>query len=154
MKKVSLKKKILLQQTECFLPLQFRNGIPRVCFYFCYTEWNSELFSLPRNGFGTEFQVFASIFVPWYRIPSIFSYAKRFGTEFRQFSVPRNSRNSAGINHLFRLFRLPRNTFLSEITNPSLEDGGIGINKNCCLVCRHINDSSRFAKCRSNCLRT
>ena len=27
-----------------------RNGIPRVCFYICSTERNSELFSLPRNG--------------------------------------------------------------------------------------------------------
>jgi hypothetical protein len=26
-----------------------RNRIPRVCFYFCYTERNSEHFSLPRN---------------------------------------------------------------------------------------------------------
>jgi hypothetical protein len=31
-----------------------------------------------------------------------------FGTEFRQFSVLRNSRNSVGINHLFRL---PRNNY-------------------------------------------
>ncbi len=26
-----------------------RNGIPRVCFYFCSTEWNSELFSFPQK---------------------------------------------------------------------------------------------------------
>ncbi len=41
-----------------------------------------------------------------------------FGTEFRDFSVPRKSRNSAGTNQLFRLFRLLRNNFLSEIANP------------------------------------
>jgi hypothetical protein len=33
-------------------------------------------------------------------------------------SFPRNSRNSVVNNHLFRLFRLPRNYFLSEIPNP------------------------------------
>jgi hypothetical protein len=27
-----------------------RNGIPRVCFNFCSTERNSELFSIPRKG--------------------------------------------------------------------------------------------------------
>jgi hypothetical protein len=32
--------------------------------------------------------------------------------KFREFSVPRNSLNSAGTNQLFRLFRLPRNNFL------------------------------------------
>ncbi len=42
---------------------------------------------------------------------AFFSSAERFGTEFREFSVSRNSRNSAGTNKLFRLFRLPRNNF-------------------------------------------
>jgi hypothetical protein len=28
----------------------FRKGIPSVCFYFCSTERNSKLFSLPSNG--------------------------------------------------------------------------------------------------------
>jgi hypothetical protein len=27
-----------------------QNGIPRVCFFFCSTERNSKLFSLPQNG--------------------------------------------------------------------------------------------------------
>ncbi len=27
-----------------------QDGIPRVCFYFCHSEQNSEHFSLPRNG--------------------------------------------------------------------------------------------------------
>jgi hypothetical protein len=44
--------KILVQQTEYFRPRQFRNGTPRDCLYFCSTERNSELFSLPRNGSG------------------------------------------------------------------------------------------------------
>jgi hypothetical protein len=47
---------------------------------------------------------------------TFFSSAEWFGTEFRKFSVPRNSRNSAGTNQLFHLFRLPRKNFFA---NPS-----------------------------------
>ncbi len=63
-----------------------RNGIPRVCFYFCSTERNSELFPLPLKGLegnseilllfqfhGTEFRV-------------VFSSAEGFGREFREFA--------------------------------------------------------------------
>ncbi len=84
---------------------------------FCSTERNSELFSLPLKGLernsdnwllflfhGTEFRV-------------VFSSAEGSGTEFWEFSVPRNSLNSVGYNHLFRLFRLLRNYFLSGIPN-------------------------------------
>jgi hypothetical protein len=86
-----------------------RNGIPRE---FCSTEW-----------FRTEFRELASIFVPWYRIPSFFSSAERFGAEFIEFSVSRNSRNPAGTNQLFRLFRLPQNIFFwSKIANPSYKE--------------------------------
>jgi hypothetical protein len=77
-----------------------RNGIPTV---FCSAEW-----------FRTESQEFASIFVPWYRIPRILLLCGSVRKEFREFYVPRNSRNSARTNQLFRLFRLPRNNFLSE----------------------------------------
>ncbi len=97
---------------SCFLLSgMFRNRIPSVCFYFCSTEWNTELFSLPQNSSewnpaslllflfrGTEFRVF-------------FSSAERFGTEFKEFSFARNSRNSARTNQLFRLFHLPRHNF-------------------------------------------
>ncbi len=95
-----------------------RNGIPTACFYFCSTERNSELFSLPRKGLepnsesmllflfhGTEFRV-------------IFSSAEGFGTEFREVSVPQNNRNSVGNDHLFRLFRLPRNYFFVGNSQP------------------------------------
>jgi hypothetical protein len=116
------------------------NGIPRVCFYFCSTEWNSEHFSLPRNSleqnsesllifllhgtefrawFGQEFREFASIFVPLYRLPSIFLLHGMILNVIPRVFVPWKSRNSAGINQLFRLFRLTRNNFLSEIANPS-----------------------------------
>jgi hypothetical protein len=39
-----------------FRPRQLRNGIPRVYFYFCSTERNSELFSLPRNGLEQNYE--------------------------------------------------------------------------------------------------
>ncbi len=97
------------------------NGIPRVCFYFYSTERNSELFSLPLKSsegnseslllfwfHGTEFQV-------------VFSSSEGFGTEFRELSVLRNSRNSVGNNHLFRQFRLPRNYFFVENSQPCTE---------------------------------
>ena len=76
-----------------------RNIIFRVS---CFAEW-----------FRMEFRDFASIFVQLYR--AFFSSKEWFGTEFRKFSVLRNSQNSAGTKHLFRLFRLPRNNFLSEL---------------------------------------
>jgi hypothetical protein len=117
-------------------------------FYFCSTKWNSVLFSLPLKSSEGEFRVFASILVPSERnselfsLPLIgsernsesfnlflfngtefrvvFSSAEGFGTEFRELSVPRNSRNSVGNNHLFRLFRLPRNYFFVGNSQPYL----------------------------------
>ncbi len=91
-KKMAWKKlvlqKILLQQQKrqhVFVQDMLWNGIPRVCFNFFTMEWNSEYFSPLRKGleqnfesfllprwFRTEFREFASIFVPWYRILSIF----------------------------------------------------------------------------------
>ncbi len=41
------------------------------------------------------------------------------GTEFRAFSVPRNRRNSDGMNQNFRLIRVPRNFFFSQNGNPT-----------------------------------
>ncbi len=131
-----------------------RNGIPRVCFYFCSTARNSELFSLSlkssegnsaslllfwfhgtefrvvfssAEGLGREFWDFDSILFNGTEFRVVFSSTEGFGKEFRELSVPRNSRNSVGNNHLFRLFRLPRNYFLSEIPNPSVGVGEVRI---------------------------
>ena len=71
------------------------------------------------EGFGTKFREFASIFVPQNGIPSSFLFRGRVRNGIPRVSVPRNSRNSVGNNQLFRLFRLPRNYFLSEIANPN-----------------------------------
>ncbi len=118
---------------------QFAEACPLVsCRVFFYTERNSELFSLPRNGseqnseslllflfhvtefwdvfssadgFGTDFRKYASIFVPRNGIPSCFLFRGRVRNGIPEVSVPRNSRNSVGNKHLFRLFRLPRNHF-------------------------------------------
>jgi hypothetical protein len=108
-------------------------------------ERNSELCSLPRNGsewnfenlhlfcfhgtefrvmfssvigFGTELCEFASIFGSRNGIPGYFLFSGKVRNGIPRFSAPQNNRNSVGNNHLFRLFRLPRNYFLSEIPNP------------------------------------
>ncbi len=129
-----------------------RNGILRVCFYFCPefrvvfssadgSEQNSMCLLLFLF-YGTDFWVVFSS-AEWFRTEfpeslllflfhgtefrAFFSSTEQFGTDFRKFSVPRNSRNSAGTNQLFRLFRLPQNNFLSEIANLLLmicRDGG------------------------------
>ncbi len=82
--------------------------------------------------FGTKLRKFASIFVPQKRscflfeIPRVCFYfcSTRYGIPsiflFRQFSVPRNSRNSVGTNDLFHLFRLPLNYFFVGISQPVL----------------------------------
>jgi len=109
-------------------------------YFFCCTERNSGLCSLPRNGsewnsenlhgtefrvvfssaegFGTELWEFASIFVPRNGIPSYFLFRGRVRNGIPRFSVPRNNRNSVGNNHLFRLFRLPRNYFFVGNSQP------------------------------------
>jgi hypothetical protein len=56
-------------------------------------ERNSELVSLPLNGLEQNSKCLL-----------LFCSVEWFGTEFREFSIPRNSRNSAGTNQLFRLF--------------------------------------------------
>ncbi len=75
------------------------------------SERNSELVSLPRNGLEGNSESLLLFLFHGTEFLTFFSSAECFGTEFREFSVPRNSRNSAGTNQLFRLFRLPRNNF-------------------------------------------
>ena len=96
---------------RCFLFRgMVRNWILRICIYFGSTERNSELCSLPQKGseqnygslllflfHGTEFGV---------------------GTEFRDFLFRGTTGNSVGKNHLFRLFRLPRNYFFVGNSQP------------------------------------
>jgi hypothetical protein len=96
-----------------------RNGIPTVCFYFCSMERNSDLFFLPRKGSEPNSESMLVFLFHVTEFCVFFSSAEGFGREFREVSVPRNSQNSVGHDHLFRLFRLPRNYFLSEIPKPS-----------------------------------
>ncbi len=86
-----------------------RNRVPSVCFYFCSMERNSELFFLPRNGSEWNSESLLLFLLHGTEFRAFLSSAERFGTEVREFSVPRNSRNSAGTNQLFSLFRLPLN---------------------------------------------
>jgi hypothetical protein len=83
---------------SCFLFCgRVRNGILRGYFYFFY----------PRNG-----------------IPSCFLFRGRVRNGIPRVPVPRNSRNSVGNNHLFRLFRLPRNNFFVGNSQPYPWGGG------------------------------
>jgi hypothetical protein len=101
------------------LPRNGRNGIPRVCFNFCFTEWNFEFFSLLWN--GSERNSESLLLFLFYGIDFrvIFSSVERFGTEFREFSVSQKTRNSVGNNHWFRLFHLPQNYFFVGNSQPS-----------------------------------
>ncbi len=62
-----------------------RNGIPRVCFYFCSMEWNSEFTSPPQNGSERNSESYL-----------IFCYTER---NSEHFSLPRNGleRNSKSL---------------------------------------------------------
>jgi hypothetical protein len=111
-----------------------QNGIPRVCLSFCSAEKNSELFSLllkdseqnPKSLllfllYRTEFRAFfssadfqesASIFVPLYRVPSIFFFHgmvwNRIPIDFCSTDQPEFNRNSAGTNQncfVYSVFR-------------------------------------------------
>jgi hypothetical protein len=79
-----------------------QNGIPRVCFYICSTEWKSEMFSLPLKCskgnseslllylfHGTEFRV-------------VFSSAEMFGREFQEIDSIFVQRNGIPSCFLFR----------------------------------------------------
>ncbi len=68
------------------------------------------------EGFGAELWEFISIFGPRNGIPSCLSLPGRVRNGIPRFSVPRNNWNSVGNNHLFRLFRLPRDYFF--VGNP------------------------------------
>ncbi len=95
-----------------------RNGIPRIRFYFCSTERNSELFSLPLKGSEGNSESLLLFLVHGMEFRVVFSSAEGFGTEFREFSVPQNSWNSIGSNQLFRQFRLPWNNFFVGNSQP------------------------------------
>ncbi len=104
-----------------FVPSCFRtvwNRIPRVCFYFRYTDRNSKLFSLPLMDWEGNSESLLLFLVHGTEFRVVFSSAEGFGTEFREFSLPQNSRDSIGNNHLFHLFCLPRNYFFVGNSHP------------------------------------
>jgi hypothetical protein len=146
--KISLMKRKQNNLTKCcwflFLGMDW-NGILRVYFYFLLhgkefrvvfssaerfgkefrelasilvhgTEYRAVFSSV--EGFGTELCEFASIFALRNRIPSYFLFWRRVRNGIPRFSVLRNNRNSVGNNHLFRLFRLPRNYFFVRNSQP------------------------------------
>jgi hypothetical protein len=94
-----------------------RKGIPTVCFHIFSTERNSELFSLPLKDSEGNSDSMLLFLYPRKGILSCFLFRGRVRNGIPRFSVPWNSRDSVGNNHLFCLFRLPRKYFLSEIPN-------------------------------------
>jgi hypothetical protein len=111
----------LLHGKEFRVVLSLRNGSERNSenlhlFWFHGTEFRVVFSS--AEWFGTELWEFASIFVPRNGIPSYFLFRGRVRNGIPRFSVPRNNRNSAGNNPLFRLFRLPRNYFFVGNSQP------------------------------------
>jgi hypothetical protein len=63
---------------SCFLVRGVvRNGNPKVSFYSCSTERNSELFFLLRKGSRHGIPRVASFLVPWNGIPSCFLFCGR-----------------------------------------------------------------------------
>jgi hypothetical protein len=87
-----------------------------VCFYFCSTERNFELFSLPRNGSERNSESVLLFLFRGTEFWAFFSCGEWFGTEFREFSVPRNSRRKCEnpIPH-------PPKTYYSHITRTVLD---------------------------------
>ncbi len=96
-----------------------RNRIPRVCFYFCSTEWNSEPFSLPRKGSDWNSEIMLLFLFHGTEFRAVFSSAEGLGSEFRRFLF----RGTAGIPSeisicsVYSVFR--GIIFLSEIPNPT-----------------------------------
>jgi hypothetical protein len=97
------------------------NDIPRFCFYFLLHKKEFRVVFSSAEWFGTELWEFASFFVPRNGIPSCFLFRGRVRNGIPRFSVQRNNRNSVGNDHLFRLFRLRWNYFLSETPHPTSE---------------------------------
>ncbi len=104
---------------SCFLfRWRIRKGILRVCFYFCFDGTEFRVVFSSTEVFGRKFRDFSSVFVHRNGIPSCFLFRGRVRNGIPRFSVPRNSRNSVGNNHLFRLFCLPRNYFFVGNSQP------------------------------------
>ncbi len=79
---------------SCFLFRELvRNRIPSVCFYFCSTQRNSDLFSLLRNGSERNSTSLLLFLFHGTELQAFFFSAERFGTEFQEFYV----RGTAGI---------------------------------------------------------
>jgi hypothetical protein len=119
-----------------------QNGIPGVYLYFCSTERNSESFSLLlkdseqnpeslllfllcRTEFraffsSAEFQESASIFVPLYRVPSIFFFHEMVWNRIPRDFCSTEQPDSAGANQNCFVYSVFRGIiFLSEISNPT-----------------------------------
>ena len=115
------------------------NVFPRVCFLFLFQGTEFRVVFSSAEEFRTDFWEFASIFVPWNGNPWCFLFRRRVQNGIPWVSVLRNSRNSAGNNHLFRLFRLPRNYFFVRNSQPQFWSLDHPITFLLCSPCRPIS---------------
>ncbi len=113
--------------SSCFLfRRKVRKGIPRVCFYFCSAERNSELFSLPLKGSEGNSKSLLLFLFRGMEIRDVFSSAEGFGTEFREIpfcgiaGIP-SEITICSVNFVFRGI-----IFLSEIPNPTWDKYFLG----------------------------
>ncbi len=95
--------------------------------HFCSKERNSALFSLPLKGSEGNSESLLLFLFNGKEFRAVFFSAEGFGTEFRELCVPRNSRNSVDNNHLFPLFRFPRNSSFQQFSISLI--GGVHIGK-------------------------
>ncbi len=104
---------------SCFLfRWRVRKGIPRVCFYFCSTKRNIELFSLPLKCSEGNYESLLLFLFNGTEFRVVFSSAEGFGTEFRGFRFRGTAGNPSEITicSVYSVFR--GIIFLPEIPNP------------------------------------
>jgi hypothetical protein len=111
----------LFHGTEARVVSLPRNGSERnserlLLFLMHRTEFR--VFSLLRQGSERNSERLLLFFDPRNGIPTCFLFRGRVRNGIPRVYVPRNSRNSVGSNHYFRLFRLPRNYFFVGNSQP------------------------------------
>jgi hypothetical protein len=108
------------------LPRMIRNIIPCFCFYFCSTERNSELFSLPRNGSERNSKSLL-LFCPMVqKIPSTFLLClRKWNSESFQFRETAGNPPEQTNCSIYSVFR--EIIFLLPISNPTIAVGREGV---------------------------
>ncbi len=104
-----------------FICLVVRNEIPVFLSSAKWFETEFRACKIFAEWFGTKLQVRMFISsTKWFETEfwALLSYMEWLGMESRAFSIPRNRRNSDGINHNIRWFSAPRDYFFLGKWNP------------------------------------